>query len=633
VSGIAAAAWKASAVEQIEWVRNATAFMHFRGPDGGQVWHDERAALGHALLSFSADDRVAAQPSSLDGEVWITAAARIDGRSDLVRALALRGTDVRSTRPDAELLLHAYQRWGEDALSRLIGDFAFVLWDRRRRTLVCATDRFGVAPLFYSSIGETLIASNTLEALLLHARVDGTLNERAVADLLVFNMNMNPAETTFSAIHRLPAAHALRWTNGDLKVWRYWKWSESSNLLIYPGREQYTDRFRYLFTEAVSDRLRVGNVSVQLSGGLDSTSVAVTARRVLAARGSSRKLRAQLITIDGLMDDEEGSYARRVAESIAVPVDELHASSYPDLDPLVPPDYLTPEPTVYRRTGLEYAFVTASAHHSRIALSGLGGDPALRFVPTYWLEWLQTGRWRDLVPTFTQYVKLLGRRPPLYLKAVARYRRRRDIPPPPVPACLDTGLVERLALNERRAEMYARTQQATGALAMTDSPFWQDLFGWADAGFTRLPIVFQHPFFDIRLLEFVRAIPPIPWLVQKTILREAMSGALVEEVRLRKKTLLAANPFVALARARGIQPNLEELVSRAPGLDQFVDRQQLKSLLPSIPESGTDAVTRHAIQASLGLAHWLLHWKRPSSASVTSVGSGSAPPVRMLAVH
>src|SRR6185369_2933437 len=109
-----------------------TKFMSFRGANAQEVRTEENAGFSHAA----------------GGDVWITADARIDGgeNGDLT---------------DDERILRAYERWGEGCVEHLIGDFAFVIWDKRLRRLFCARDHFGVKPFFYTRIGNTFIFSNT----------------------------------------------------------------------------------------------------------------------------------------------------------------------------------------------------------------------------------------------------------------------------------------------------------------------------------------------------------------------------------------------------------------------------------------------------------------------------------------
>ena len=120
-----------------------TAFMAFRGPDAQEVWTNASVGFGHTLLRTTFESEHEQQPFSLDGKVWITADARIDGRDELRKKIAARGRDRIEGVTDAELILHAYDSWGEDCVKHLIGDFAFAIWDGPRKRLFCARDHCG----------------------------------------------------------------------------------------------------------------------------------------------------------------------------------------------------------------------------------------------------------------------------------------------------------------------------------------------------------------------------------------------------------------------------------------------------------------------------------------------------------
>src|SRR5438105_2953662 len=231
--------------------------MCYCGPDHQDIWLEQRIGLGHALLGATpepGDDEH--QPCSLDGRVWIAADARIDGRADLLARLRTRGRNVARDAPDAQLILHAYDVWGERCVEHLIGDFAFAIWDCARRRLFCARDHFGVVPFYYSRVTSGVVFGNVLRALRLHPAVSDTLDDRAIGDFLLFRMNMDHASTTFADIRALPPAHAITWENGAARIRRYWEPPQTEPELRLERPEQYVERFAVLFDQAVSDRLR-----------------------------------------------------------------------------------------------------------------------------------------------------------------------------------------------------------------------------------------------------------------------------------------------------------------------------------------------------------------------------------------
>src|ERR1051325_888452 len=166
-----------------ELLSQMTDFLSFRGPDAQEVWVEDNVGFGHAMLRTTWEAKTERQPLTLDGKIWLTADARIDGRAELIAELeaklrrkiepvelhgqASRLTDdsyhsngydsVARTPNDAELILFAYEAWGEDCVKHLIGDFAFAIWDSRHRRLFCARDHFGVKQFYYAQVGGAFI--------------------------------------------------------------------------------------------------------------------------------------------------------------------------------------------------------------------------------------------------------------------------------------------------------------------------------------------------------------------------------------------------------------------------------------------------------------------------------------------
>ena len=186
-------------------LQQMTEFMAYRGPDVQDIWVDGNVGFGHALLRTTSESLGEQQPCSLDGEVWITADARIDNRAELIEKLN-SSIDLKTV-TDVELILRAYQVWEEDCVKHLLGDFAFAIWDSRVQRLFCARDHFGVKPFYYARVGNSLIFGNTLNGVRIHPQVSDELNDLAIADFLLFGYNQELDTTTFADIQRLPPAH------------------------------------------------------------------------------------------------------------------------------------------------------------------------------------------------------------------------------------------------------------------------------------------------------------------------------------------------------------------------------------------------------------------------------------------
>lgn len=251
--------------------RGIAALTH-RGPDGRGEWYapNSRAALGHARLILV--DADAAQPiASEDGMLQIVANGEFYDDDRIRRELQSRGHSLR-TRSDTEIALHLYEDHGPGCVEDLRGEFAFVIWDKRQKTMVAVRDRFGIKPLFYAQVGRTTYMASEVGAL--HAMgVPAVWDHEAIYQTL--HSCFDASRTLFHGIHQIPPAHMLVVTDESVRVERYWD-------VTYPRRDTAftlshnacVERVRVLLEDAVRLRMR-GDVPVGclLSGGLDSSAV------------------------------------------------------------------------------------------------------------------------------------------------------------------------------------------------------------------------------------------------------------------------------------------------------------------------------------------------------------------------
>jgi capsular exopolysaccharide synthesis family protein len=325
-------------------LRLMTGSLAHRGPDKQQTWLGGPVGFGHTLLSTTTESEDEEQPASLDGQVWITADARVDGRAELVDQLASLGRHGLREASDAELILHAYHAWAENCVEHLLGDFAFGIWDGPARLLFCARDHFGVKPFYYAQGRGAIVFSNSLDCVRLHPEVGDSLNELAIGDFLLFGFNQDPTTTTFGDVHRLPPAHSLTAREGALRFRQYWT-LPTNDRIRYRRSHVYVDRFQEILSSAVDDRLRTSPVGVWMSGGLDSTAVAATARRLGSRRSTPVDLHAHTVVYDALIPDEERHHAGIAAKALGVHPNYMIADGYGPFDGWDQPGLLPPEPT------------------------------------------------------------------------------------------------------------------------------------------------------------------------------------------------------------------------------------------------------------------------------------------------
>jgi asparagine synthase (glutamine-hydrolysing) len=240
-------------------------------------------ALGCRLFAVTPEDAFEQQPvRAADDSVVLVADARLDNRAELGRELGVPVAVLR-TLSDSALILRAWEAWGEDCPRRLLGDFAFILWDAGRRTLFCARDHLGQRVLFWGVSGRGLTVASAARAVVAAGAVSAQLNEQKVADFLV--LLEDAGSTYFAGVQRLPPAHVLVADASGVRLRRYWA-VDATRRIELGSDAAYVEAFLEIFERAVRARLRCATpVGVMLSGGLDSASVAAVAARSLATRG------------------------------------------------------------------------------------------------------------------------------------------------------------------------------------------------------------------------------------------------------------------------------------------------------------------------------------------------------------
>ena len=555
-------------------------YLAYRGPDARQTWIGNSIGLGHTLLQSTSESFAERQPASLEGRYWITADARLDGRAELLAEFDLTGGDVGSPIPDSELILRTYAKWGAACVEHLRGDFSFAIWDSHTKHLFCARDQFGIKPFYYASVGSVVIFSNTLNCIRRHPAVSARLNDLAIADFLLFDMIREQAATSFADIQRLPPAHTLLCTQEAISVRRYWVLPVRAPIHHKrPG--DYVEQFQELLDQAVADRLRTNGVGVLMSGGLDSSTVAASAKRILSRDGSAAGLCAYTAVFKNLIPDEERRYAGLVAERLKIPIEFQVDDGVGLWQQLNHDNNCWPEPVHSPGWGGEQAQLRQIAARNRVAFTGFGADPALScLLSVYFSQLLKKRQFGYALVAAMRYLAAEGRFSRLYLRT--RWQRwfASSSQVPHYPGWLNRHLEKRLGLRQRWDALTRATNPTTAVRsvayeAMVD-PFWPRLFEGCDTGVTGVPVEVCHPFFDLRLVDFLLALPALPWCSDKELLREAARGILPDAVRLRRKSPLPADPLIALLR----QPESAWVDSfkGVPELGQYVERR----LIPKV---------------------------------------------------
>lgn len=574
-------------VDQEELARMVATLAH-RGPDGSDMWRGGPVGLGHQMLHTTPESLHERLPlANRRGDMVITADARIDNRAELIDALGLHDRAPGAI-ADSELILAAYERWGEQCPARLLGDFAFAIWDVRSQTLFCARDHFGVRSLYYHQSPALFAFATEIKGLLALPQVPRRVSEARIADYLQFHFE-DRVSTFYQDIVRLPPGHALTVRGGQLRTWRYYALELLPELRLRSD-EAYAEAYRAIFTEAVRCRMRsLSPIGSMLSGGMDSSSVTCVARAIALEQGLG-----PIETFSAIFDEVKASDERPYMQAV---IDQGHISpNFTHGDQVTPLSNL--DQVLWHEDEPYYApnlFINwemwgeARRKGVRVLLDGIMGDSTAAHGFEYLGELAYHGRWLSLA----REVRALGRHHgqpfwPLYRRYLwqeglqwrlpgggrelwRRWRGHQPTQSPLLPLinadfARRYNLAERIAQADAAAEHPITSARAVHLQGLTTGLITSALEAF-DRGVAAFGIEARLPFMDRRLVELCVALPARQkfqdgW--NRSMVRRGLSRELPEKVRLRlDKGLLGHNFRHGLAAERA---QIEQSLQAAPEL-------------------------------------------------------------------
>ena len=477
------------------------------------AWHEGDAAFG----CRGADSEPRCHVNARAGLVAV-ADARIDDREGLGDTLGIPPAE-RAALTDAALILQAFMRWGTDCPRHLLGDYAFAVWDQRKRVLFCARDHIGARPLYYAHENDQFAFASVVEAVLAIAGMPDALDETMVATHLG-STRCSDTRTFFRSVRKLPPGHTLTveasphgWAAARVRVAQYW-FPEQAPLARPTSDDACIEQFLHLYEQAVRDRCAGGPVGTHLSGGLDSSSIAVLAARELRRQGRPPPLAFTWLpggdTVPKPAHAPEYALVDAVCQQEKLQV--CHgAPSAEDLLALLALDGALPH--VHVHVNEEIVQRNAQARGVKVLLSGWGGDECVSYSGAgHHQQLLLSGRWRQLAAERRAANRpllrfLAGVALPLLLPslpaALRQLRTGRTMRPSWFIDPTFARRVKPLATADARTIGVRRAQLRRlrhGHLA-------QRIEGWAASG-ARRGIEYRYPLLDRRLLEFALGLPP-----------------------------------------------------------------------------------------------------------------------------
>lgn len=375
---------------QQELLQRMNEAQHHRGPDEGGTHIEPGLAFGHRRLSII-DLASGQQPLfNEDRSVVVVFNGEIYNYQDLIPELQALGHRF-TTRSDTEVIVHAWEAWGESCVERFRGMFAFALWDRNSETLFLARDRLGVKPLYYAQLpdGQLLFASE-LKALVAHGGMPSDLDPLAVEDYFALGYVPEP-RCIFTAVRKLPPASTLVVRRGQPlpEPREFWdvRFAPDPAIDAVAAEEELIARLRESIRLRMISEVPLGAF---LSGGVDSSAVVA-----LMAGLSKGPVNTCSISFDDPAYDES-AYARLVAERYRTAHHQelVHTDDFELVDTLA---WLYDEPFADSSAIPTYRVCELARKHVTVALSGDGGDETFGGYTRYRTH-LAEERLRGLLP-------------------------------------------------------------------------------------------------------------------------------------------------------------------------------------------------------------------------------------------
>lgn len=527
-----------------------------RGPDGEGKFLSGPVGLGHRRLAII-DLNTGAQPmTNEDGTVWIVFNGEIYNFPELRRELLAKGHRFSST-TDTEVIIHLYEEYGVDCLSRLRGMFAFALWNKKDQTLFLARDRVGIKPLYYTDTGDALLFASEIKSLLADPAVRREVDPQMVDRFLTF---LYPAgrETLFQGIFKLDPGHYLLVKNGRVIRRQYWDLHFKPNESPANFNEA-ADRLRELVSQTVKDHMISDvPVGILLSGGVDSTAILGC-----AVQETQKRIKTFTVGFAGKDFADERPFARLAADRFGTDHHEITLS--PEQFSSFLPSYVwhMEEPVCEAPAIALYYVSKLARQHVKVLLSGEGGDEAFGGYSNY-RNLLLLEKIKSMAGPFkgalARCLKVASR-----INGLGRLRKYADLVKPDLAAYYYSRSASPFSyFNQHRDGLYSEDFLATAnagrsaafirelfqnvagrplldQMLYVDTKTWlpDDLLIKADKITMANSVELRVPLLDHLVLEFAASLPPdykVKGLATKRIFKQAFAAAIPEPILKRKKT-------------------------------------------------------------------------------------------------
>ncbi|NUN04004.1 MAG: asparagine synthase (glutamine-hydrolyzing), partial [Bryobacteraceae bacterium] len=568
--------------------------IRHRGPDGDGQLVDGEIGLGHRRLSII-DVGGGGQPiGNEDGSIQIVFNGEIYNFVELREELEKAGHRFR-TRSDTEVIVHAYEQWGDRCVQKFNGMFAFAIWDKNRREVFIARDHLGIKPLYYVRVGTALAFASEIKSLLQFPGCPRETDLEALAELFTFRYVPSP-KTLFRGILKLPPAHTMRLSRETVDIERYWNWVPVRRTGASEG--QLTEEYQALLEDAVRLQLRSDvPLGLFLSSGVDSAALLALMRR-----HSTSNIETFTIGFEGGEATNEIDDARRIAE-------QFGAAHHHQI--LAPEDYMRyydrymydVEEPLGNETAASFYFVAKlTAERVKVALTGQGADEPWAGYHRYLgvkLSNVYSRIPRVVTSSFEQIAgRLSGRMERMKRGAASlaepdmltRFAKVYSFFSADMKELLYTGALKRefekdpFGTRHALARLQGDVRHLDPLTQMlyidTRANLPDDLLMVSDKTSMACSLEARVPFLDYRLVEFVESLPPrlkLRGWTGKYLHKKACEKWLPREVVYRQKKGFA-NPVEDWFRDR-MKPFVEEcLFAKDSSMAQYFDQNYIRKI-------------------------------------------------------
>ncbi|HII84297.1 MAG TPA: lasso peptide isopeptide bond-forming cyclase [Methanobacterium subterraneum] len=592
--------------------------LSHRGPDGSNVWCEGSVALGHQMLWTTSESLKEELPFE-EEDLVITADARIDNRNELSEKLGIPDIEDVS---DSYYILKAYKKWGEKCPEKLLGDFAFVIWDKKKEILFCARDHMGVKPLYYYLSDVAFFFATEIKALFCFEEVPCKLNELKLAHFMmdVYSDNAEKELTFFKNIFRIPPAHAIKLNPALSQIRRYWELDRNLKIEL-DSEKDYITKFLEIFTEAISCRLRSAfPIGFELSGGLDSSSVVSVAKKILEKDDKSQINTFSLVYPD-IPESDESYYINKLEDLGGIKAHYLRGDIIGPLENIENILWHQEEPFFANNRSVFWNLYEIMAKENiRVLIGGQEGDSTVSHGFNY-LKGLTTSlNWyklikeiqknsksqnRDSLTIFKQSV-LLRLFPQKFVNFWMIFSRKS-----PILNILDKKFVDNLKLKQvflkYNCNIFLKARNAKEFQYLDiNSGIHQSLLEVYDRTTANFFIEQRYPFYDKRLIEFCYGIPTEQKIRSgrgRIILRKAMEDILPREIQWR----FDKNNFSPVLKKNLLKYEkqyLEKIIYKdSEIIKDYIDLNELKRIYGEYKSQGN--VDPKILEISILLIVWL----------------------------